>query len=175
MVNPSAGPIKRVVIIVQENHTVDSYFRGLAPYGGNVATDWPIATNPPAGDPPHNRAAYFKWLTGASTGEHVQFDTAAVLPYYLYLAVTGAFIENHCSGFGTNSTPNHLIIVGGQSPTLKNPSQRQTPPLWDMPSLPGLAEAHGLSWRVYAASGDYPVGFYTELKGSPNVVSSASF
>ncbi|MDQ2737247.1 MAG: hypothetical protein M3Y35_01180, partial [Actinomycetota bacterium] len=34
---------------------------------------------------------------------HTQFDTPAVLPYYAYLAATGAFLENHCSGFGTNS------------------------------------------------------------------------
>jgi hypothetical protein len=175
MAEAAAARVKRVVIIVQENHTVDNYFRGLAPYGGAVASDWPISPNPPARDQPHDRHAYFEWLTGASAAAHLQFDTDKVLPYYLYLAVTGAFLENHCSGFGTNSTPNHLIIVGGQSPTLKNPSRRQTPPLWDMPSLPGLAGAHGLSWRVYAASGDYPVGFYTQLKGSPNVVSSTRF
>ncbi|HWF51981.1 MAG TPA: alkaline phosphatase family protein [Solirubrobacteraceae bacterium] len=175
MAETAAAQVKRVVIIVQENHTVDNYFRGLAPYGGNVATDWPIGPNPPAKDQPHDRHAYFEWLTGAGKATHLQFDTALVLPYYLYLAVTGAFLENHCSGFGTNSTPNHLLIVGGQSPTLKNPSQRQTPPLWDMPSLPGLADQHGVSWRVYAASGEYPVGFYTQLKGSANVVSSSKF
>ena len=166
--------VKRVVIMVQENHTTDNYFRGLAPYGGAVATDWPLSPNPPASDQPHDRKAYFEWLTGASTGAHVQFDTAAVLPYYLYLAVTGAFLENHCAGFGTNSTPNHLLIVGGQSPTLKNPSERSAPE-WDMPSLPGLAEANGVAWRAYAASHDYPVAFYPQLKGSPNVVSSSQF
>lgn len=170
-----AAQVKRVVIIVQENHTVDNYFRGLAPYGGAVATDWPIAPNPPAKDQAHDRHAYYEWLIGAGTATHLQFDTAAVLPYYLYLAVTGAFLENHCAGFGTNSTANHLIVVGGQSPTLKNPSSRQTPPLWDMPSLPGLADGHGVPWRVYAASGDYPVGFYTQLKGSANVVTSSKF
>src|SRR5215469_14212457 len=175
MAEAAAGPVKRVVIMVQENHTTDNYFRALAPYGGAVATGWPTSPNPPAKDQPHDRHAYFEWLTGAGTATHVQFDTAAVLPYYLYLAVTGAFLENHCSGFGTNSTPNHLIVVGGQSPTLKNPSQRQPAPLWDMPSLPGLAEANGVSWRAYAASSDYPVGFYTQLKGSSNVVSSAQF
>jgi hypothetical protein len=164
----------RVVIMVQENHTTDNYFRGLAPYGANVATDWPIAANPPASDNPHDRKAYFEWLTGASTGEHVQFDTAAVLPYYLYLAITGAFLENHCAGFGTNSTPNHLLIVGGQSPTLKNPSESSSP-VSNMPSLPGLAEANGVAWRAYAASGNYPVAFYTELQGSANVVSTSQF
>ena len=170
-----ASRIGRVVIMVQENHTTDNYFRGLAPFGAAVATDWPISPNPPAKDQPHDRHAYFEWLTGAGTATHNQFDTRAVLPYYLHLALTGAFLENHCAGFGTNSTPNHLLIVGGQSPTLKNPSSRQPAPLWDMPSLPGLAEANGVSWRAYSASSDYPVGFYTQLKGSPNVVSSSKF
>ncbi len=48
-----------------------------------------------------------------------------------------AFLENHCSGFGTNSTPNHLLIVGGQTPTLRNPSRAQAQPVWDMPSVLG--------------------------------------
>jgi hypothetical protein len=170
-----AGRVERVVIMVQENHTTDNYFRGLAPYGGAVAGDWPLSPNPPARDQVHDRHAYFEWLTGASTGAHVQFDTRAVLSYYLYLALTGAFLENHCAGFGTNSTANHLLIVGGQSPTIKNPSSGQPAPLWDMPSLPGLAGANGVAWRAYAASDQYPVGFYTQLKGSPNVVSSSQF
>jgi hypothetical protein len=158
--------------MVQENHTVDCYLRGLAPYGGNVATGWPVAHNPPSSDPPHDRKAYFNWLTGASTGEHVQFDTVSLLPYYLYLALTGATLENHCAQFGTNSTANHLVIVGGQSPTLVNPSGE---PQWDLPSVLGLAQDNGVPWRAYAASGDYPVAFYTQLKGSTDVVPSSQF
>jgi hypothetical protein len=175
MPNAAPGLIKQVVIIVQENHTTDNYFRSLAPYGANVATDWPISPNPPARDHPHDRHAYFAWLTHASAGQHVQFDTAKVLPYYLYLAATGGFLENHCAGFGTNSTPNHLLLVGGQSPTLRNPPRRLPPPLWDMPSLPGLAQDNGVAWRFYAAAQNYPVGFYKQLQGSPNVVSSTHF
>ena len=95
-----------------------------------------------------------------------------MLPFYAYLAATGAFVENHCSGFGTNSTPNHLLIVGGQSPTLRNPPRSQPDPEWDMPSLPGHAQDHGLTWKVYTGHGGYPVGFYTQLKGSANIVGS---
>ena len=170
-----AGPVKRVVVLIQENHTTDCYFRSLAAYGANVATDWPVAANPPAKDQPHDRHAYFRWLSGKITGAHVQFDTASVLPYYLYLAVAGAFLENHCSGFGTNSTPNHLLLVGGQSPTLRNPKRGLPPPLWDMPSLPGLAGDNGVSWRCYTGRGGYPVAFYQQLNGSPNVVPSSQF
>jgi hypothetical protein len=171
----ATGTVEHVLICVQENHTVDNYFRALAPYGANVATGWPLTPNPPAHDQAHDRHAYFEWLTGASTGEHSQFDAQADLPYYLYLALTGAFLENHCSGFGTNSTPNHLLIVGGQSPTLKNPSRRQPQPDWDLPSLPGLADEHGTSWRFYAAAGNYPVAFYQQLQASPNIRASTDF
>jgi hypothetical protein len=177
----SAGtsrPIKRVVVIIQENHTIDNYFRGLAPWGANVATDWPTCPNPPPQPPfsgyypPHHRAAYFDWLLNHSA-ERSQFDTAADLPFYFYLALTGAFLENHCAGFGTNSTPNHLLLVGGQSPTLTNPPRRKDP-VWDLPSVPGLAEECGVSWRCYAPGG-YPVKFYQQLRGSANVVPSTQF
>lgn len=171
-----AALVGRAVIIVHENHTVDNYFRGLAPYGANVAGNWPLSPNPPVADHPHDRRAYFDWLSGKSkTAQHLQFDTAAVLPYYLYLAITGAFFENHCSGFGTNSTPNHMLIVGGQSPTLRNPPRGGAPPVWDLPSLPGLAAAQHLAWKCYAGSSGYPFHFYKELTGSPNLVRSADF
>src|SRR4051812_28830850 len=91
-----AAGVTRLVVFVQENHTTDNYFRGLAPYGARVASHWPLAPNPPKSDQPHDRRAYFHWLTtGRAVGR--QFDTRAVLPYYLYLATTGAFFENHCS------------------------------------------------------------------------------
>jgi hypothetical protein len=115
----------------------------------------------------------YKWLT-SSTATRAAFDTLAVLPYYSYLALTGAFLENHCSALGTNSTPNHLMIVGGQSPTMRNPP-RTNPPVWDLPSLPGAAEDAGVSWRCYCPYGGYPVSFYSQLKGSANVTTPAQF
>lgn len=184
---PPPGTVKHVVIMVQENHTTDNYFGGLAPWGANVVANWPVEPNPPTADPPHDRQHYYRWLHRYAdwlrrpvNGEHAQFDTATVLPFYLYLALTGAFLENHCAGFGTNSTPNHLLIVGGQSPTLRNPPATAPPPSWDMPSLPGLAGDHGVSWRCYAArgytgNGFYPIDFYPQLAGSPHVRHSADF
>ena len=169
------SPVDHVVIMVQENHTTDNYFRSMAAYGANVATGWPVSANPPASDQPHDRHAYYRWLTKASTGDHVQFDTRAALPFYAWLAATGAFLENHCSGFGTNSTPNHLLIVGGQSPTLRNPPRSSPQPVWDMPSLPGHAQDHGITWRAYTGSSGYPVQFYKQLSGSSRIVRSEQF
>ncbi|HZX08578.1 alkaline phosphatase family protein, partial [Kribbella sp.] len=170
MANPT---IDHVIVMVQENHTTDNYFSSMAAYGANVATGWPASANPPASDQPHDRKAYYKWLTKKSTGDHVQFDTVKDLPFYAWLAASGAFIENHCSGYGTNSTPNHLLIVGGQTPTLRNPSRSKPSPVWDMPSLPGHAADHGLTWKAYTGSSGYPVEFYKQLKGSANIVRSA--
>ena len=169
--------VGHVVVFVQENHTTDNYFRSMRAWGANVATDWPVQPNPPLTDHPHTRAAFAKWLHAQQAGirtpaVHAQFDTTAVLPYYAYLAATGAFLENHCSGFGTNSTPNHLLIVGGQSPTLRNPPRSQAPPVWDMPSILGHADDHGLSWKAYTGTSSYPVAFYQQLQGSANIARS---
>src|SRR5919202_1720814 len=166
--------VRRVVVVVQENHTTDNYFRAMRGYGANVATGWPTAPNPPRGDQPHDRRAYFAWLT-RGTAARLQFATRTHLRFYLYLALTGAFLENHCSGFGTNSTPNHLLLVGGQSPTLRNPPRGQPPPVWDLPSVPGLAEETGLDWRCYTAGEEYPIGFYEQLRALPRVLPSAQF
>ena len=171
----SANPITHVVVFVQENHTTDNYLRSMAAYGANVATGWPTAVNPPATDQPHDRGAYGKWLHKHITGAHVQFDTTAVLPYYAWLAASGALLENHCTSFGTNSTPNHLLIVGGQTPTLRNPPRaQQPPPVWDMPSLPGHAGDHGVGWKAYTGASGYPLEFYKQLQGSANIVRSAT-
>ncbi len=172
-----APAVGHVVVFVQENHTTDNYFRSMRSWGANVADDWPIQPNPPLSDHAHTRAAYAKWLHAqkngtASPAVHGQFDTLAVLPFYAYLAATGAFLENHCSGFGTNSTPNHLLLVGGQTPTLRNPSRTAPEQVWDMPSILGHAGDHGMSWKAYTGSSSYPVAFYQQLAGSPNIVRS---
>src|SRR3954454_13358042 len=167
------APVTRLVVFVQENHTTDNYFRGMAPYGARVASHWRVSPNPPQSDHPHDRRAYFHWLqTGRATA--VQFATRRVLPYYLYLATTGAFFENHCSQFGTGSTPNHLALIGGQTPTLRNPP-RGTSPQWNMPSIFGVAEDSGMAWRAYTGPGRYPVRYYTPLEGSPNIVRTSRF
>jgi Phosphoesterase family len=167
--------VRRVVVFVQENHTTDNYLRSAAAYGADVATGWPTATNPAKADQPHDRVAYHRWLTGQITGRRVQFDTARLLPFYAWLAAAGALLENHCSGFGTNSTANHLLIIGGQSPTLRNPPRAGPQPVWDLPSLPGHCADHGLSWRAYTGTGGYPVALYRQLHGSPDIVASAQF
>jgi hypothetical protein len=168
----------KVVVFVQENHTTDCYFPALRACGANVATGWPAGLNPPRSDQPHDRHAYFRWLQGHQGGrpygKHVQYDTDALLPFYSYLAKTGTFFENHGSGLGTNSTPNHQMIVGGQAMTLKNPPSG-TNPVWDVPSVPALAQQNGKTWKGYTGTDGYPLQFYQDLQGGPNIVGSDTF
>ena len=76
--NPAVATT-RVVVFVQENHTTDNYFRGMAPYGAQVASNWPLSPNPPKRDQPHDRHAYYDWLT-SKKATHTQFRTRALLP-----------------------------------------------------------------------------------------------
>ena len=120
-----------VVVFVQENHTTDSYFRSMAAWGANVATGWPTATNPPAKDQPHDRHVYARWLAAqqaATPAFRAQFDTTAVLPFYAYLAATGAFLENHCSGFGTTPPPTTCSSSAASPPLCATrPAARRSP------------------------------------------------
>jgi hypothetical protein len=162
----------KVVVWIQENHTLGAYFGGLRPWGVNTSIVRPISANPMAADVNHTRQAWWKWVNDASTAYGPQFDTLNVIPFYAYLAITYRLWENHTAAFGTNSTANHLALICGQSPTLKNPSGN---PVWNMQSIFGLAGLAGVTWKAYAASGDYPLAFIQQHVGSPNVVPSSQF
>lgn len=101
----TATGVTGVVVMVQENHTTDNYLRGLAPYGVNVATDWSIQPNPPASDQPHDRHAYYRWLSGQHSATHTQFDTDTVLSYYAYLAKILMPLTGAIGVAGTTTSP----------------------------------------------------------------------
>jgi hypothetical protein len=64
----------------------------------------------------------------------VQIDNDTVIPFYSWLAKQFTFCHHHF-GLGTNSTPGHMLAIGGQTPTLRNPSSRGPQPLWDLPTI----------------------------------------
>ncbi len=55
---------------------------------------------------------------------------------------------------------------------MRNPPRGQLAPVWDLPSLLGHAQDNGVSWKAYTGRSSYPVAFYKQLEGSPNVVRS---
>jgi hypothetical protein len=92
----------------------------------------------------------------------VQLDNDKVIPFYSWLAKTYTFCDHHF-GMGSNSTPGHMLAVGGQTPTLKNPPFGAGGPRWDIPSIFKHAERAGISWAAFPGPQGYPVKFYTEL------------
>jgi phospholipase C len=141
-----AGPIKHVVIIVKENHGYDNYF-GTFP-GGNGAT-MAHSPNPPPADPNHRHAA---WLTRDTTAPRVQFLQADI-PHYWSYASQFTLCDNFYTDVAGPSTPNHLMLIMGDSALIDNPSRNYRnhpgPPLYDQPSLPSQLETAGLSWGNY--------------------------
>ena len=160
--SPAAKPAPRIVVLMQENKTTDFYFPTLAAWGAAVRNAGGLLAAAPAHDQPHDRSSAVHYRMGDYPALAVQIDNDVVIPYYSWLAKTYTFCDHHF-GLGTNSTPGHLMAVGGQTPTLKNPPFGGVGPFWDIPSIFLHAERAGLSWGAFAGAGGYPVKFYTEL------------
>jgi len=154
----------RVIILMQENKTPDYYFPTLASWGADVDNRGHLLKTPPIPDPPHDRNAWVHYKMGDYTPATVQIDNDSVIPYYSWLAKEFTFSDHHF-GLGTNSTPGHMLAIGGQAPTLRNPPSR-TSPVWDLPTIFKHVERGGITWAAFTGSDRYPVKFYAELKAS---------
>jgi hypothetical protein len=95
----------------------------------------------------------------------VQIDNDALLPFHSWLAKTFTFCDHHF-GLGTNSTSGHLLAIGGQTTTLKNPPFGAGGPQWDLPSILVHAEKAGVSWAAFPDQDGYPTKLYTELRAA---------
>src|SRR3954452_22209339 len=96
----------------------------------------------------------------------VQIDNDTVIPYYSFLAKEFVFSDHHF-GPGSNSTPGHMLAIGGQMPTMKNPPFVGPHPVWDLPSILTVAEAAGVSWAAFPDQSGYPAKYYTSLSTAP--------
>jgi Phosphoesterase family len=151
----------RVVILMQENKTPDFYFPTLASWGADIQNRGNLLTSPPLPDPPHDRNAWVHYKMGDYAPTTLQIDNDALLPYYSWLAKQFTYCDYHF-GLGTNSTPGHMLAVGGQTPTLRNPPSG-TAPVWDLPTIFKHVEAAGHTWGAFTGTNLYPVMFYKEL------------
>jgi phospholipase C len=146
MTGAGSSAIRHVVIIVKENHGFDNYF-GTFP--GAAGATMARSPNPPPSDPDHRHAA---WLTRDQTAPRVQFEKADI-PKYWYLASRYTLCDNYFTDVAGPSTPNHLMLVIGDSPIVDNPHtdyrNNPGPPVYDQPSLPAQLDAAGLTWGNY--------------------------
>ena len=154
----------RVVVLIQENKTPDFYFPTLGAWGADVQDRGNLLAAPPIPDPPHDRNAWVHYKMGDYTAATVQIDNDVVIPYYSWLAKLFTFCDHHF-GLGSDSTPGHMLAVGGQTPTLRNPPSGASP-VWDLPTIFKHVERGGISWGAFTSSDRYPVRFYAELNDS---------
>jgi len=153
---------KRIVVFIQENKTTDFYFPTLAEWGADVVNSGKLLSDAPDFDQPHDRNSWVHYKMGDYPAARFQVDNDTVIPFYSWLAKEFTFCDHHF-GLGTNSTPGHMLAIGGQTPTLRNPSSTQAPPLWDLPTIFKHVERAGLTWGAFPDDHGYPVQFYTEL------------
>ena len=151
----------RVVILMQENKTPDFYFPTLASWGANIQNRGKLLQTPPLPDPQHDRDAWVHYKMGDYAPTLLQIDNDTLLPYYSWLAKQFTYCDYHF-GLGTNSTPGHMLAVGGQTPTLRNPPSG-TSPVWDLPTIFKHVEAGGHTWGAFTGTDLYPLTFYKEL------------
>jgi hypothetical protein len=156
----------RVIVFLQENKTTDFYFASLAAWGGAVRNDQPLLGAPPNFDQPHDRNAWVHYAMGDYPALDVQVDTDAVIPFYAWLAKQHTFCDHHF-GLGSNSTSGHMLAVGGQTPTLRNPPFTGPAPTWNLPSIFSLAERAGVSWAAFPDRDGYPTKYYASLSSPP--------
>jgi Phosphoesterase family len=156
----------RAVVFVQENKTTDFYFPTLAAWGAAVANHGGLLAAPPNFDQPHDRNAWVHYRMGDYPALAAQIDNDAVIPFYSWLAKQFVFCDHHF-GAGSNSTSGHMLAVGGQTPTLKNPPFVGPHPVWDLPSIFTVAEQAGVTWAAFPDQSGYPTKFYTSLATAP--------
>src|SRR3979411_418782 len=150
--------IDHVVLIIKENHTFDNYF-GTFP-GANGAS-MPRSPNPPAKDPDHRHAA---WLTRKTRAARLQFREADTPAFFAY-ARQFTLCDRYFTDVAGPSTPNHLMLITGDSPLVDNPhgGDRTTPgQAFALPSLPAQLEQAGRTWGNY---GGYAFDFVKALAG----------
>jgi hypothetical protein len=152
-----------VVVFIQENKTTDFYFPTLAAWGAAVRNGGKLLSAPPDFDQPHDRNAWVHFAMGDYPAVPLQIDNDALIPLYSWLAKNHVFADHHF-GLGSNSTPGHMLLVGGQTPTLKNPPFGSTTTEWDLPSIFLHAQAAGVDWAAFPSDQNYPLEYYKELR-----------
>src|SRR6202521_913326 len=155
---PPRGPIRHVVVIFKENHTFDNYF-GTFP--GASGAKMAHSPNPPALDPDHRHQAWLNRAQGAVREQFLESD----IPAYFAYARQFTLCDNYFTDVAGPSTPNHLMLIAGDSPVIDNPPRYRLPvgaPLFKLPSLPASLVAAKLTWGNYRG---YAFDFIQGLKG----------
>lgn len=162
----------RIIVFVQENKSTDFYFPTLARWGAAVENRGALLSTAPDHDQPHDRNAWVHYAMGDYPAVTEQIDNDSVIPYYSWLAKNFTFCDHHF-GLGSNSTSGHMMLVGGQTPTLRN--YFAVPRSWDLPTIFMHAERSGVGWAAFPDESGYPTSCFTELAKARSIHTSDEF
>jgi phospholipase C len=191
-------PIQHIIVVMQENHSFDSYFGQLPAAGKRDVDGLPAdASNPDANGMPvfaFHQPSFCTVDTNHSwTGSHLEYDTGkndgfvvqndpdgaramgyydeSDLPYYYALAKTFAIGDRYFCSLLVGTFSNRFYLMAGTSfGHVRNDMQAGG---FVQPSIFDLLDAHGISWKDYF--NDFPYASLFHIKSHANVVNMSRF
>jgi phospholipase C len=189
-------PIKHVVVIMLENHTLDNYF---GDFPGVAHTRWgvtePHAPNPMPEDINHSAPRAYAAMNGGKMDDFdplgkVQYKRGDIPTYWAYARHYGLGV-NFFTDAATSSTPNHIAMVAAQTggdfstPHVRgchaalnqlvldrdvNGLEWYGHPCYHIQSIPEELTKAGLSWKFYGTANDWnPLPF---IKSTSNLAAA---
>jgi phospholipase C len=167
-----ALPITHVVVVVQENHSFDSYFAGLKTSGmqpdidvfpdgfanvdanGVVVTPHPTTSSCLNMDPPHQwQDAHLAWQNGRQNGfarnggsDALTYFDGSLMPFYYWLASTFAMSDRHFAPVLAGTWANRDYLYAGTSRGVEDSFSRPIP---DTRTIFDALDEAGVSWGVF--------------------------
>ena len=194
-----ASLIQHVVVIMEENHTLDNYF---GDFPGVAGTKWgitePQAANPLPHDMTHSGPRAIAAMNGGKMDKFdplgkVQYKKQDIPTYWAYAKQYGLGV-NFFTDAATSSTPNHIAMVAAQtggdfatthvtgchSPLNQLVLDRATggsesygPPCYNINSIPQELTNAGLSWKFYGTTYIWnPTQFIQPISNTPKISST---
>ncbi len=169
-------PIRRVVIMIQENRSFDHYF-GLFPGADGLPPCAPVkrATTQCLADLPHgSKAAKAQEQVGfekAGGPGSLTYYTGEDIPYYWTLAKRFTLCDRYFSSVPGATFPNRLFSIAGTAGAFRDNPHQIDPTLLPRPNLVDRLDEARIDWRCYLAhlpDARYnPVTFYPERESDP--------
>ncbi len=194
------APIQHVVVIMEENHTVDNYFGN---FPGVAGTQWgitePAAPNPMPNDLGHSGPRAIAAIDGGKMDNFdplgkVQYQQSDIPTYWDYAKHYGLGV-NFFTDAASSSTPNHIAMVaaqtGGNFSTVHltgcqsalsdlvlnrdatSGAESYGNPCYNINSIPQELTNAGLSWKAYGQAPVWnAIPYIQPISGIPSASSS---